>query len=42
MAQQRQRRRSDLERIRRLFTPDDAEFQRLVLVARLAEEWRHF
>lgn len=32
MAQQRQRRRSDLDRIR----PYEAELQRLVLVARLA------
>lgn len=33
-------RRRDLDRIRRLFTADDAEFERLALIARLELETR--
>ena len=35
-------RKRDLDRIRRLFTADDAEFERLVLIARLESETRLF
>lgn len=33
-------RKRDLERIRRLFTADDAEFERLALIARIELETR--
>lgn len=40
--ERRQRRERDLDRIKRMFTPDEAEFERLKLIAELEAEWRHY
>ena len=35
----RQQRKRDVDRIRQLFTADDADFDRLQLIAKLEREW---
>ena len=42
MNKDRARRRRDLDRIKRLFTADDADLERLRLIAELEREWSDY